>query len=94
MNSVINQLILAKCPALGGPIEKPPTNCKTTQLTPERSLYKAVQSTERKGLILGSGVGGAELGLSQEATLHQVLEGRSDLPRWRWAKGRATQEQK
>lgn len=64
MNGVINQLILAKCPALGGPTEKPPTNCKTTQLTPEKSLYKAVQSTEGKGLILGGGGRGGGLGLS------------------------------
>ena len=60
MNGVINQSILAKLPVLEGPTEKLSTNCKTTQLTPERNVYKAARSTGEKGLILpgwGRGVG-------------------------------------
>lgn len=52
-----------------------------------------MQSTEEKGIILLIW-GGEGIDLSKEATLHYILEGRSDSPRWRLAEGGATQKQR
>lgn len=66
-------IILAKCPVLEGSTEKPSTNCKTTQLTPERNVYKAVRSTGEKGLILRGW--GRELDLTKEGRFVPGLRG-------------------
>lgn len=94
---MINQSILAKCPVLEGSTEKPSTNCKTTQLTPERNVYKAVRSTGEKGLILpgwGRGVGSHKVGplCTRSERVGQIYSGGDWLKgRGNWNKGKETE---
>lgn len=46
MHGVINQLILANCPALDGPTEKPPANRETAQS--QRGIWAKPGKAQRK----------------------------------------------
>ena len=72
MNGVLNQSVLAECPALEGPTEKPPTNHKASNNTVNIGEELVQSSLKHKGkgvnsaLVGGGGVSGG-LDLTKEA---------------------------
>ena len=63
MNGVLNQSVLAECPALEGPTEKPPTNHKASNNTVNigEELVQSSLKHKRKGVNSALGGGGCEI---------------------------------
>lgn len=94
MNGVLNQSVLAECPALEGPTEKPPTNHKVSNNTINIGEELVQSSLQHKGkgvnsALVGAGWGGGcrGLDLTKEALCSRSERVGQIYPGGDWLKG-------
>lgn len=88
MNGILNQSVLAECPALEGPTEKPPTNHKASNNTVNIGEELVQSSLTHKGKAVNSAlVGGGGLDLTKEALCTRSERVGQIYPGGDWLKG-------